>query len=62
MTDEDRNEVAEAIWGLTRAIDRLGNGNASTDLGAIEAMSMKIGEAIERGLSEIADAIRSRAN
>ena len=60
MSDDDQDEIAEAIRELARAIDRLGNGNASTDMGAIEAMSMKIGEAIENGLLAIADAIRMR--
>jgi len=47
---KDVNEIAEAIHALARSIDRLGNGNASTDMGAIEAMSVRIGEAIENGV------------
>ncbi|GAB4366790.1 MAG: hypothetical protein Kow00128_10560 [Deltaproteobacteria bacterium] len=61
MSTGERNEIAEAIRELAGSIDRLGNGNASTDFGAIEGMTMKISEAIRDGLCAIADAIRERS-
>jgi hypothetical protein len=39
-------EVAEAIDGVARALRALGNGNASTPMGAIEALGAVIKESI----------------
>lgn len=39
--------VSDAIAGVGRSIDRLGNGNAATDVGAIEGLSMVIKEAAQ---------------
>lgn len=38
--------TACALLALTRAIDRLGNGDANSSMGAIEAASRYIGDAI----------------
>jgi hypothetical protein len=48
--------IAAALFALTHALDRLGNGNAATPMGAIEALGMHIGEKLER----LADALESR--
>jgi hypothetical protein len=60
----DVEGIEHEITGLTRAIDRLGNGNAATDIGAVEGLSMQVrdgfallAESIERGLSGLADAV-----
>ncbi len=52
--------IGRSLDGVADALRCLGNGNASTNMGAIEAASVKIGGSIERGLSDIADAVRSR--
>ena len=49
------NELGDAIIGAARM---LGNGDASTNLGAIEALGM----AQERGMNRIAQAIETLAH
>jgi len=56
--------IAQSIDGLTRAVRFLGNGDAATHHGAIEAMSMQLKEGLDtiggevgRGLSLIAQAV-----
>lgn len=59
----DFKQIAEAIDGLSHAIQRLGNADASTHLGGLEALGMAILEAsenIQNGLSRVARAISDR--
>lgn len=59
--------IADAINNTASALRALGNGNAATEMGAIEAMSMKIFEGQERiatalsgvseGFSQISDSL-----
>lgn len=49
--------VADAIDGLARAVYQLGHNNASTPMGAIEVLSLAIGE----GAKEIAASIEANA-
>lgn len=48
--------IAVALFSITHALDRLGNGNAATPMGAIEGLGMHIGEKLER----LAEALESR--
>lgn len=53
----------EAIESVASALRDLGNGNAATNMGAIEALGVVIkegSEAIASGLHAIAEAIRSK--
>jgi hypothetical protein len=45
--------IAESLVGIKREIRNLGNGNACTDMGAIEGL----GAAIETGLRGIAESL-----
>ena len=45
--------VVDALEQVARALQRLGNGNASTDFGAIEALGMQI----EKSSNRIADSL-----
>jgi hypothetical protein len=47
--------IACALIAIARSIDRLGNGNASTQMGAIEALGAHLGEKIELLASAISD-------
>jgi hypothetical protein len=51
--------IAHALMGLTRAIERLGTGDAATPMGAIEFLGAQVREVANtlRSLSEIAEAI-----
>lgn len=52
--------IAFALMQVARSIDRLGNGNASTPMGAIEAYGMHIGEKIDEmtnAFNSIAEAL-----
>ena len=72
MDEDDTNEIAAAIDGLSRAIGHLGNGDAYTGgIGAIEGLAMKLEEigkdisgaiynGLTEGLLEIAKAIGER--
>lgn len=54
------NEIKESIGEIAKSIDRLGNGNAETDLGAIENLSMTINSScrdIAAALEQVAEAI-----
>jgi hypothetical protein len=51
---EDNDKVAEAA-SVIDAIQNLGNGNASTNLGALEAHSMKISESLDGIAAAIED-------
>lgn len=53
--------LADAMDGLNRAIRLLGNADAATSFGGMEALGMaleKTGETIQSGLGDLADAIR----
>jgi hypothetical protein len=39
--------IACALIAIARAIDRLGNGDAATNVGAIEGLGMHLGEKID---------------
>lgn len=54
--------IADALFGLTGAVQRLGNGDASTDMGAIENLSKQvrdgldgIGSSLYEGLHQLGD-------
>jgi len=58
------NEMKETINEIARSIDRLGNGNADTELGAIENLSMTINSScreIASALEQVAEAINHLA-
>jgi hypothetical protein len=50
--------IGRAIHALAKAIDRLGNADASTPMGALEAHGKFTSESLDR----IADAIREHSN
>ncbi|MFC1840132.1 hypothetical protein ACFL1N_11170 [Thermodesulfobacteriota bacterium] len=53
-------EMKETINEIAKSIDRLGNGNAETELGAIENLSMTINSScreIAAALEQVAEAI-----
>ncbi len=59
----EEEEIAAALRSIARALHQLGLGNASTQMGAIEALAKEVkegSERIESGLTDIADAIRNR--
>ncbi len=54
--------IADALFGLTSAVQRLGNGDASTHMGAIENLSKQvrngldgIGSSLYEGLHQLSD-------
>jgi len=54
-------ELIEAVKEVSRALRDLGNADAATPMGAIEALGVAVREAghsIASGLQEVADAIR----
>jgi methyl-accepting chemotaxis protein len=58
------NEMKESIGEIAKSIDRLGNGNAETELGAIENLSMTINSScrdIATALEQVAEAINHLA-
>ena len=62
--DEDSPTVAARLGEIAKALNYLGNGNASTSMGAIEGLAKEVMDgsaAIASGLHDIADAIRSRS-
>lgn len=66
--DGDEMTTAEALQSIARAIHRLGNADASTPFGGLEALGMVIKESnseiaaalalVAEGLHDVADAIR----
>ena len=44
---ESADQMADALASISRGINSLGNGDAATDIGAIEGLAMKIFEAAE---------------
>jgi hypothetical protein len=57
-------QISEAISGLSKPIDRLGTGNATTDMGAIEFLAAQVGDVLATqigdGFREVALAIEGR--
>jgi hypothetical protein len=63
MDEEAIEAIATGLGSVARAIKALGNGNAASQMGAIEAASMKIHQGLESvagALREIAEAMRER--
>ncbi len=65
-TDEYGNpaNVTDALTGVARALQLLGNAGASTPMGALEAhgaATLEASEKIAGGLHDVADAIREAA-
>ena len=61
---ESANQIADALQSISSNIKCLGMGNAATDIGAIEGLSMKIVEAAEiisGGLESVANQIDNLA-
>lgn len=57
---EDSSEIVEAATVIARALDRLGNADAATPMGAIEGLAAHLGEKIENlasAMNRIADAL-----
>ncbi len=54
--------LAESIELVRNALDRLGNADAATPMGAIEAASKHLGEQLAMVGSEIAQALRDRSD
>ena len=55
--DSEGVAIAEGLFAIADALKMLGNGGASTDLGAIEALGMTLSEAIGKAAREIAESI-----
>ena len=49
--------IAEGLFAIAYALKMLGNGNASTEVGAIEGLAMSLNEAIGMGAHTIAESI-----
>ena len=61
--DELPGAVQKAGEAVARALDRLGTGNASTDMGAIELLAKEVKDGTERiadAINNLAEAIRDR--
>ena len=60
---KDDNQIADALNNIAGALQRLGNGNASTEFGGLEALGMAIKESAEGitdALNRIADALEQK--
>jgi len=65
VTNDDENPLAEAIIRIARAIDRLGNADAATPMGGLEALGEHLGgklSEIALSIGELADAIRDHTS
>ncbi|MDP9437542.1 MAG: hypothetical protein M3P49_02160 [Actinomycetota bacterium] len=66
FVSEDREtNVAEALQGISSALHRLGNADAATPMGGLEAHGLAVHEAsekIEMGLCSVASAIQELAD
>lgn len=63
MSDEDEADIVIAARIIARAIDRLGNADAVTPMGAIEGLAAHLGEkldALTNAMNEIAAAVDSK--
>lgn len=60
---DDENEVADALRAIARSINNLGNGDAATPMGGLEALGKVVSESLDNvasALREVAEAIRER--
>lgn len=58
--DDDEPGVAERLGDIAMWLKYLGNGNAATEVGAIEGLAVKVAEsgaAIATGLNAVAEAL-----
>lgn len=51
--------IARGLHHIARSIEALGNNNAATEMGAIEAASVKVSEAVLAAASTVAEAMES---
>jgi hypothetical protein len=61
--DAGQYAIAVAILSLARAIDRLGNADAATPMGGLEALGdciLKANSSVAVALHDVAEAIRER--
>lgn len=61
MTDYDEDDVANGLHAVARAIQWLGNGDAATHMGGLEALGkahLDIGEQNAGAISDLAEAVR----
>ncbi len=59
--DDEEDSLAEAIQSVARSIRDLGNGDAATHMGGLEALGKVLSESIEilaSAMNDIAEAIR----
>lgn len=59
--ESEATNAGNALWEVAHALQRLGVGNADTQMGGLEVLAVSVAEAGERiadALSEIAAAIR----
>lgn len=57
----DEENVSEALHEIANALNRLGNGSASTPFGGLEALGIKVkdsADVIAASITDLADAIR----
>jgi hypothetical protein len=62
---EDEDDLAQAIRSVGRAIDRLGNADAMTPMGGLEALGKVLSESIDglaAAMHDVAEAIREHDN
>ena len=55
------NDIADGLKSISTALHYLGNGNAATEMGAIEAFSVVFEKSVDRladSLNNIAEALR----
>ena len=60
MGSDEEVSIADAILFLGRAVDRLGNADAATPMGGLEALGKVVGEGcheVAAALTDIAEAI-----
>lgn len=65
MNNDNENPIAEAIHALARSINKLGNADAATPMGALEALGEHLGEKLSEialSIGELADAIREHTS
>lgn len=59
--EETAEALQDGLGSVARALDRLGTGNAGTDMGAVEYLAQQVREGSERvaaALEKLAEAIR----
>lgn len=61
--EDDENEVADALRAIARSINYLGNADAMTPMGGLEALGKVMSESLDgvaAALRDVAEAIRER--